>query len=112
MQIPGAERAILGEAKVRGYLLSSEHRVGSAKARFFKQLGFDQQNWTILEDELRRFAGEEAELAGATRFGQKYVVLGTIKGPLGRLASMVVVWIILNGEDFPRLVTAYPGAKT
>ena len=48
MRIPGAERAIIDAAKIRDYLLSSEHRVGSAKARFFTQLGFDHQNWTVL----------------------------------------------------------------
>ena len=111
MKIPGAERAILDAAKVRDYLLSTEHRVGSAKARFFAQLGFDQRNWAVLQDELYRFAKQEAQLGGATRFGQKYVVPGTIQGPSGRVARLVVVWIVLNGENFPRFVTAYPGAN-
>ena len=112
MKIPGADRAIVDAAKVRDYLLSPGHRVGSAKARFFTQLGFDHQNWMILQDELHRLAQQEAQIGGATRFGQKYVVLGTIQGPSGRVAHIVVVWIILNGEDFPRFVTAYPGAKS
>jgi hypothetical protein len=112
MKIPGAERAILDEAKIRDYLLSRDHRVGSAKARYFEQLGFDQQGWTVLQSELRRFAQQEARVGAATRFGQKYVVSGTLRGPSGRVASIVVVWIILNGEDFPRFVTAYPGAKS
>ena len=112
MRIPGAERASIDAAKVRDYLLSSEHRVGSAKARFFTQLGFDHQRWTLLRDELHRFAQQEAQLGGATPFGQKYVVPGTIQGPPGRAAPIVAVWIILNGEDFPRFVTAYPGAKS
>ena len=93
-------------------LLSPEHRVGSAKARFFAQLGFDHRNWTVLQDELYRFAKQEAQLGGATRFGQKYVVPGTIQGPSARAARLVVVWIVLSGEDFPRFVTAYPGAKS
>ena len=97
---------------MRDYLLSSGLRVGGAKARFFAQLGFEHRNWAVLEDELLRFAQQEAQLGGATRFGQKYVVLGTIQGPSGRAAQVVVVWIILNGEDFPRFVTAYPGAKS
>ena len=112
MNIPGAERAIIDAAKVRDYLLSPVHRVGSAKARFFAQLGFEQQKWTALQDELYAFATEDAQLGSATRFGQKYVVPGTIRGPSGRIASLVVVWIILNGENFPRFVTAYPGAKS
>ena len=112
MKIPGAERAILDAAKVQDYLLSPEHLVGSAKSRFFEQLGFDHRNWTVLLDELYRFAKQVAQLGGATRFGQKYVVPGTIQGPSGRVARLVVVWIVLNGEDFPRFVTAYPGAKS
>ena len=35
-----------------------------------------------------------------------------MQGPSGRIAQIVVVWIILSGEDFPRFVTAYPGAKS
>lgn len=112
MKIPGAERAIVDEVKVRDYLLSPEHRVGSAKARFFAQLGFDHRTWVTLRDELHRFAQQEAQVSGATRLGQKYVVLGTIQGPSGRGAAIVVVWIVRHGEDFPRFVTAYPGVKS
>ncbi len=52
------------------------------------------------------------EAVDTTRFGQKYVVLSTIQGPTGRSAPVVVVWIVLHGEDAPRFVTAYPGAKS
>lgn len=112
LKIPGAERAIVEESKVRGYLLSPEHRIGSFKARFFTQLGFNQSDWAILQHELTRFASAEAELGPTTKFGQKYVVAGSIQGPSGRTAQVVVVWIVLTGEDVPRLVTAYPGAKS
>lgn len=112
MKIPGAERAIVDPAKVRDYLLSAEHRVGSAKARFFTNLGFERRNWAVLQQELLRFATQEAQFGSATRFGQKYVVPGTIQGPAGRVAPLVAVWIVLNGEDFPRFVTAYPGVKS
>jgi hypothetical protein len=112
VKIPGAERAIVDAAKVRDYLLSPEHRVGSAKARFFTQLGFEQRNWTVLQQELHQFATQEAQLGRASRFGQKYVVAGTIQGPAGRVAPLVVVWVVLKGENFPRFVTAYPGAKS
>lgn len=95
---------------MRDYLVSREHPVGSAKARFFAQLGFDQRNWMVLRDALHGFASQDAQLGPATRFGQKYLAHATITGPSGRAARMVVVWIILHGEDFPRFVTAYPGA--
>lgn len=112
MKMPGAEQAIVNAAKVRDYLLSSDHRVGSGKARFFAQLGFEQQDWPVLLAELGSLAHEEAQLGEQTRFGQKYVVAGTIHGPSGRSAQNVVVWIVLNGEGNPRFVTAYPGVKS
>lgn len=96
---------------MRDYLLSPEHTVGSAKAKFFGRLGFEHQDWPILRTELARFVHEDATLGDRTAFGQKYVVAGTINGPAGREAQVVVVWIILNGEQFPRFVTAYPGVR-
>lgn len=88
------------------------HRIGSAKAKFFAELGFEQLDWAILRDELKRSALEDAHPGEATKFRQKYVVAGTIHGPSGRSAPVIVVWIILNGEDVPRFVTVYPGAKS
>ena len=111
MKIPGAERAVVDEAKIRDYLLSKQHPVGSAKARFFAQLGFEREDWTVLRDELHGFAIRDAQLGETTRFGQKYVVTGTIQAPTGATVPLTAVWIVLNGEDFPRFVTAYPGAK-
>ncbi len=111
MRIPGANHAVIDEAKIRDYLLSPEHTVGSAKAKFFARLGFEQQDWPVLRTELARFVHEDAMLGDRTTFGQKYVVAGTIHGPAGRDAQVVVVWIVLDGEQFPRFVTAYPGAR-
>ena len=111
MQIPGADQFVIDEAKMRNYLLSPEHRVGSSKAKFFAHLGFEQQDWPVLQSELARFVHEEAVLGDKTKFGQKYVVAGTVHGPAGRNAQIVVVWIILDGEQFPRFVTAYPGVR-
>jgi filamentous hemagglutinin len=112
VRIPGADQFVIDEAKIRDYLLSPEHRVGSSKAKFFARLGFEHQDWPVLQAELARFAQEDAVLGGSTRFGQKYLVAGTIHGPAGRDAQIVVVWIILDGERFPRFVTAYPGERS
>ena len=110
MKIPGGERPVIEEAKVRDYLLSPEHPVGRAKAQFFVPLGFERTNWSVLRDQLQQLASVDAELGASTRFGQKYVVRGTIHGPMAA-ASIVTVWIVLHGEDFPRFVTAYPGTR-
>ena len=110
MKIPGSARPVIEEAKVRDYLLSPEHPVGRAKAQFFVPLGFERTNWSVLRDQLQQLASVDAELGAGTRFGQKYVVRGTIHGPMAA-AAIVTVWIVLHGEDFPRFVTAYPGTR-
>lgn len=110
MKLPHADRAIVDPVKVRDYLLSPEHPVGRAKARFFAALGFTREGWPGLQHALLALAVDgEAAPSPASEFGRKYVVRGIIWGPAGRAASVETVWIVLAGEDVPRLVTAYPG---
>ncbi len=45
----------------------------------------------------------------ATPYGSKFVVHDRLETPTGREVDLVSVWIILHGEDRPRLVTAFPG---
>jgi hypothetical protein len=50
----------------------------------------------------------DATLADRSKYGEKYLVTGNLRGPTGRSAEILAVWIILPGEDAPRFVTAYP----
>ena len=110
MRLPDAERAIVAPEKVRGYLLSPDHRVGRSKARFFGALGFTQDAWPRLRAALLALGREgTAELGEATIFGQKYTVRRIIRRPAGRAAVVVTAWIVLRGEDVPQPGTAYPG---
>jgi len=56
MKLPGAEAAVVEPEKVRDYLLSPTHQVGRFKAAFFAALGYSQQNWADLEQDLRNLA--------------------------------------------------------
>jgi hypothetical protein len=113
MRLPNAERATVEPAKVRDYLLSPEHPVGRAKSRVFTALGFRQAAWTALRDALLAHGqAGEAESAGRSRYGQKYVVHGMLQGPTGRTGPFVSVWLIPTGEEAPRFVTAYPDEET
>jgi hypothetical protein len=112
VKLPAADRAVIESAKIRDYLLSSEHPVGRAKAHFFQALGFGQPDWPQLQEALRTLARTgDAGLGEANAFGQKYVVRGMLQGPTGA-GEAVTVWIVLQGEAVPRFVTAYPGAST
>jgi hypothetical protein len=97
-------------AKVRDYLLSPSHPIGRFKGAFFRSMGYSGAEWQRLERDLRSLAASsDAVPSEATPYGQKYEVRGILQGPSGRAAALVTVWIVLTGEDAPRLVTAYPG---
>jgi hypothetical protein len=97
-------------AKVRDYLLSREHAVGRFKAAFFEALGYAAAEWQRLDSDLRGLASAGDMVVGElTRYGQKYEIRGTLRGPLGRAANMVSIWIFRPGEKVLRFVTAFPG---
>ena len=113
MKLPGVERAVVNESKVRDYLLSDSHPVGRFKSSFFVALGYSAAGWEGLVVDLRRHATEnEASAIEANQYGQKYAVSGRLTGPNGRAGVLVAVWIVLRGEDFPRFVTAFPGPRS
>ncbi|QDU65124.1 hypothetical protein Pla86_01880 [Planctomycetes bacterium Pla86] len=99
--------------KIREYLLSDAHPVGRFKAAFFGGLGYSAGEWEVLAADLRGHAVEnDASATETNEYGQKYEVRGRMAGPAGKIAVVVAVWIVLRGEDFPRFVTAFPGARS
>ncbi len=109
MKPPDWERADIDARKVRDYLLSRAHPIGRYKAAFFRHLGYRQESWQRLRDDLLALAKENpAEAIEATRYGQKYLVRGILTGP-EREAAIRTVWIVPTNEDMPKLVSAYPG---
>jgi len=112
VQLPEAENSVIEPRKLRDYLLSPMHPVGRFKAAFFARLGYNQNDWGALAADLRIHVREgEATEVGPSPFGRKFEVRGEITGPSGHRTEIVTVWIILEGEDYPRLITAYPGAR-
>lgn len=76
------------------------------------QAGYTHERPEELDSALRGLARiAEAELDEATVHGQKYRVNGTLAGPEGVSASVTTIWIVLNGEQSPRFVTAFPGER-
>ena len=108
MTLPGAEHAVVEPPTVRDYLLSPAHPVGRFKAQFFYRLGFRQDQWERLRAALLQLAlTGEAHEGRPSEHGQKYEVRGILEGPEGA-AAVATIWAVLNGEESPRLVTAYP----
>jgi len=109
VKLPGAEQAVIDPTKIHGYLLSPEHPVGRFKARFFRSLGYSNENWQRLETDFRNLVTTQDATAGQTStFGQKYEVCGILEGP-DKTAAVTTVWIVRPGEGTPRFITAYPG---
>ena len=108
MPIPFASVAVVEPAKVRDYLLNLEHPDGGSKAAWFRSLGYARDDWQQLARDLLAIAQDCSSFATErTRFGIKYVVKGRIGGSIGRSGSVLTVWIV-EDNDPPRLVTAYP----
>ena len=109
MKLPNGNRAVVDERKLREYLLSRSHPIGRFKATVFAAAGFDAEDWSELATQLRALAAHgDAELAGRSQYGQKYMISGVLRGSQGATLDVVAVWIVPLPDDAPHLVTVYP----
>jgi len=107
--LPNPERAFVAPDKVRDYLLSRSHPVGRFKAAVFAALGYTQENWETLRDDILLIARTGGVVPGQpSAFGQKFEVDGILVGPSGRSGEFTTVWLLRTGEDFLRFVTSFP----
>ncbi len=108
MPIPDAENAIVTRDKVDSYLLNVDHPDGGSKAIWFHSLGYKQENWQFLANDLLEIAQTcDKYDVEQSPYGVKYKVSGTVNRPGYRPGRILTVWIIEPDEP-PRLVTAYP----
>ena len=107
--LPNAASAVVEAAKVRDYLLSAIHPVGRFKAVVFTALGYTQEDWQRLRDDLLLHGQSgQARPIESGKYGQKYLVSGTLAGPNGRMGQFTTVWLVESETSVPRLLTAYP----
>lgn len=108
MRLPNGDRADLG-TKLEDYVLNSAHREGCHKARVFESvLGITAANPGALRRALLETAAmsDEAEPRGDSTYGTIYTVRFALT-TAGGTAIVLSVWIVRDGEDFPRLTTCY-----
>jgi len=60
VKLQNFRRAIIPQEKLLDYLLSPTHPVGQFKARFFRALGYTNDNWKQLESDLREILRNDA----------------------------------------------------
>ncbi|MSP40795.1 MAG: hypothetical protein EXR70_20100 [Deltaproteobacteria bacterium] len=108
MKLPGGDRADLG-TKIEDYVLNLRHWEGRHKARVFESvLGITLANREVLRQAILSAAenSEDAEPLGNNGHGEVYISRFPLETQRGR-ATVLTVWIIRDGEDFPRLVSCY-----
>ena len=110
MELPNRQRAVVEDAKIRDYLLSSTHPIGHFKATFFTALGFSADRWPELQAAILSHGQTGVATQGhESPYVTKYEIRAAIEGPAGRSATVVSVWMIGNDVDFPTFITAFPG---
>ena len=108
MKLPNGERAIVPIEKLRDYCLHPTHRVGSHKAHVFESvLGVTAAHAEALPQRLCAIAQTgEAVLGMRNAYGQRYIVDFEMMTTVGT-AVVRSTWIVLTGENVPRLTSCY-----
>jgi hypothetical protein len=105
MRLPSDSHIAPG--KLRDYLLRP--RNDHDKSGFLARAGYGPDSADRLEADLRtQILRLEAEPAGQSPYGRKFVVRGTLTGPNGRSLRVLSVWILDNATGLTRFVTPYP----
>jgi hypothetical protein len=108
LSAPLASRRVAA-AKILDYLLDDTHPLGRAKAAFFARFGFDRATWQKLAESLHDHPERNSVAATiSTAFGTKYLVRCRFATPDGRDPCILTVWMVEDGLQEARLVTAYP----
>ncbi|TRW25964.1 hypothetical protein FMM05_07010 [Flavobacterium zepuense] len=109
MKIPNNNQSFVAESKITEYLLNEIHEIGKHKADFFKRFGFDLADIGTFKGSLIQHSiDRDIEKTKKSDFGTKYELKCEITTPDERNPCIVTVWIVEDGQDEPKLVTAYP----
>jgi hypothetical protein len=109
MKLPNRKQADVPLTKLKDYLLSETHAGGKTKAKFFRKCGFDESNIDLFMQGLITIAqNQEITEVVSSPHGKKYIIDGSISSPLNRIVNLRTVWIIDEGQEKPRFITAYP----
>jgi hypothetical protein len=107
MKLPNGERAVVEIEKLRSYCLNPHHPRGRNKARVFASVGIREGDAAELRTDLLRAARDAEVRTGIlNEYGQRYIVDFELVRQ-GRTVRIRSTWIVLTGQDLPRLTTCY-----
>ncbi len=104
MKLPAGHAAIVDIAKLRDYCLSASHVRGRHKARVFAStLGITSADAEILRVHLLHAAREgDVSVGEVDEYGARYTI-DSVLARNNRRATVRSAWILLRGEEVPRL---------
>lgn len=109
MKLPYRKDVFISRNKLTKYILSEKHAIGRFKAKFFRNLGFDETNVDFFEDSLRSLVEfEDIKEKLFSAYGTKYIIDGKIDAPNGKTVKVRTIWILEKGQKRPRFITIYP----
>lgn len=112
MKLPNLENAVVSKAKILDYLLANTSKSARAKARFFSRFGFTRDDWRVLREALfEHCRTHEVDSVETDVYGKRYTIIGEVICPDGRSPIIKAVWIIDDGVEEPRLITAFPSRR-
>ena len=106
------DNTIIEVIKLRDYLLNPAHPEGATKARYLSQIGYNQENFQILETDLRdQHLTCDAKAGRKSIYGMKYDIVAPLVGPNGKERLVRSIWMIRKGDTVARLITLIPEKK-
>jgi hypothetical protein len=85
---------------------------GATKARYLSEMGYNQENYHILEADLRnQHPTRDVQPGKMSYFGMKYEIVAPLVGPNGEMRLVRSVWMIRKNDIFARLITLIPEKK-
>ena len=109
--LPNADKAVIPLEKFTNYVLNPNKDPNKAFA-FQSALGYSVGNADLLIENIRTNLGRFPALSnGHNGYGLRYECIMSIVGANGKNAKVLTAWIVIDGEDFPRLTNAYVTKK-
>ena len=106
------EKTNIDPRKLRDYLLNPAHPEGATKAQYLSEMGYNQENYHILEVDLRnQHLTCDVQPGKVSIYGIKYEIVAPLVGPNGKKRVIRSVWMIRKGDSFARLITLIPEKK-
>lgn len=110
MKLPYRKNAVVEKIKITGYLLSLTHPKGKSKAKFFREIGFNETNIEKFEQALLDIGkNNPVDQAGidTDEIRTTYPIYGFLCAPNGKKYKIKTVWALEHDSKTPHLATAW-----